>query len=71
MTALSPRHLEIVTYVGRDGMSYEQVADALAISPHTVRHHVREICRRTSAERPPREQLVQLYWCEVAIAVDG
>lgn len=65
---LSPRQREIVTLVGRDGLSYLGVARTLGISVHTVRTHVRAVVERANpaAKRKPREVLVKLYYAEVA-----
>lgn len=58
---LSPRQAEIVTLVGRDGLSYAEVADSLGISHHTVRSHVRRLSDQGCFDRSPREALVDLY----------
>ena len=73
MTRLSPRQLEIVTFVGRDGLSYLQVARKLGISPHTVRAHVRRLGDQHAFDRVPREALVSMYYRLVLSgdAVDG
>jgi DNA-binding NarL/FixJ family response regulator len=42
---LTPRQLEVLECLA-DGMSRAQIADHLALSPHTVRTHVQEVLRK-------------------------
>ena len=42
LTPLSPREQEVLTYVA-DGLSNQQIADVMVISPITVRNHVSNI----------------------------
>ena len=63
---LSPRQLEIVTLVGRDGDQWETVARKLGISIATVRSHVERILQRYPSTKSPRETISELYWRVVA-----
>jgi len=42
---LTPRELEVLLLIA-DGKSNQEIADALVISPNTVRHHVHHILRK-------------------------
>jgi len=66
LTALSPRHRQIVELVGRDGLTYKQVAVRLKISSHTVVEHVRVIVDRAQMGGRPRAILNRIYYTEVA-----
>ncbi len=60
---LSPRQVEIVTMVGRDGKTWEEVRAELGISKSTVRMHVTRIRSKCNvAHRPPREGLTEVYY---------
>ncbi len=58
---LSPRQLEIVVLVGRDGLSYKAVARRLGIGYGTVKVHVARISERLGSTRRPREAIVEFY----------
>ena len=58
---LSPRQLEIVVLVGRDGFSYKAVARKLGIGYGTVKAHVAVISAKIGASRRPREAIVEYY----------
>ena len=63
---LSPRELEIVTLVGRDGDQWQTVATKLGISLNTVRSHVSRILLRNPSTKSPRDAISELYWRMVA-----
>lgn len=65
MTALSPRELQLVEMVGRDGKSWPKVKVETGLSMGTIRSYVARIMNKTKLERPPREALTELYWREV------
>ncbi len=65
MTALSPRHRQIVELVGRDGKSYPEIGRRLHISKHTVKTHVRLIVKRIGFDLPPRGAMTRYYWTEM------
>jgi len=54
-TALSERELEVLRLVA-EGMSNEEIADRLALSPHTVHRHVANV--RTKLRLPSRAAAV-------------
>ena len=58
---LSPRQLEIVVLVGRDGYSYKAIARILGIGYGTVKAHVAVISAKIGATRRPREAIVEYY----------
>ena len=58
---LSPRQLEIVVLVGRDGFSYKAVARKLGIGYGTVKVHVNRIRNKLGSTRRPREAIVEFY----------
>lgn len=61
--SFSPRQVEIITLIGRDGLTYEQVGEQLEISKHTVRAHVQRLVDRGRFdERNPRDTLIRLYY---------
>ena len=59
---LSPRELEVLTLIGRDGMSYAEIAGQLGISESTVKSYVGRILGRYPSEKRPREALAEIYW---------
>ena len=63
---LSPRQLEIVVLVGRDGCQWETVARTLGIAIATVRSHTDKILLRYPSTKSPREALAELYWRVIA-----
>ena len=67
---LSPRQLEIVVLVGRDGYSYKAIASKLGIGYGTVKAHVAVISAKIGATRRPREAIVQ-YYCTTDISDNG
>jgi len=68
ITTLTPRELSVVRLLG-SGFSYEQVAEELGISPHTVVTHIKNLYRKldvhTAAVAVMRA--VQLRLLEVAV----
>lgn len=66
MTRLSPRELEVVVLVGRDGKQWETVATRMGLSLGTVRSYVARIMLKAGSTRAPREALTEIYWREVA-----
>jgi DNA-binding NarL/FixJ family response regulator len=46
--ALTPRETEVLSHVA-DGLSHQEIGNRLAISPETVRTHVRKACERLNA----------------------
>ena len=62
VVTLSPRQLEIVTLIGRDGDQWQTVAAKLGISPNTVRSHVDKILLRNPSTKSPRDAISELYW---------
>lgn len=56
---LSPREREIIAAVVR-GDTTKQIAQRLAISPHTVKHHLDRACAKTGA-RGRRELIARLF----------
>ena len=68
---LSPREREVVVKVGRDGKSYQEVADDLGISLGTVRTYVGRIMNRYPRPGRPREALVALYYTVHSSADSG
>jgi len=63
---LSPRELEIVEKVGRDGLSWPEVDEDLNITKSTRQTHVQRIMAKFGSSRPPREALVQIYFQHVS-----
>lgn len=63
---LSPRQIEIVTLVGRDGCQWSTVAIKLGISVKTVETYVGRILQRFPSGKGPRDAMNELYWREVA-----
>ena len=59
---LSPRELEVLTLVGRDGMSYMEAANELSIAYETVRTYVARILERYPSKKRPRAALSELYF---------
>lgn len=68
---LSPRELEIVTLIGRDGDQWQAVATKLGISLNTVRSHVDRILRRNPSTKSPRDAVSELYWRMVGTGDTG
>ena len=66
---LSPRQLEIVVLVGRDGCQWQTVARKLGIKITTLRSHTERILVRYPSTKSPREALSELYWR--VVATDG
>lgn len=64
---LTPRMRDIIVLVGRDGMTYGEVAAALGISEHTVVEHIRRIMERTETTGKRRDTLVALYHEEIEV----
>ena len=67
---LSPRQLEIVVLVGRDGFSYKAIARKLGIGYGTVKAHVAVISAKIGATRRPREAIVE-YYCTADMNDNG
>jgi DNA-binding NarL/FixJ family response regulator len=44
-TPLTPRETEVLQLIAK-GLSYQRIADALAMSPHTVTTHIKQIYRK-------------------------
>lgn len=65
MTHLSPRQREIVELVGRDGLTYREVGEALGITRKTVEAHISVIVRKADLRMRQREVLCHL-WSERA-----
>ncbi len=63
---LSPRQLEIVVLVGRDGDSTEKIAYKLGIHVRTVETHMARIMERYPSSKRPRAALTELYYTVVA-----
>jgi len=63
---LTPRELEVVELIARDGLQYQTVARTLGISVWTVRAHVRRVADRMRSPLPQREAVIALYYSEVA-----
>lgn len=61
MTDLSPRELEIVVLVGRDGQHWKTVARTMGVSLSTVRVYAERVLAKTGCPRSPREAMVELY----------
>ncbi len=59
---LSPREREVLTLVGRDGVSYGEIAETLGISVSTIKSYVSRILARYPSQKLPREALAELYW---------
>ena len=68
---LTGRKLEIVELVGRDGLSWAEVADRLGLSIKTVECYVERIKGRTGIDRKPREAMVVAYHLHVRDGPDG
>lgn len=64
--ALSDAELRVLTLVA-EGSSTEEIADALSLSPHTVRTHLRNVMRKLEAST--RAHAVAIAIREAAIAV--
>ena len=62
---LSPRELEVLTLVGRDGQSYKAISNSLGISMSTVRSYVARILTRYPSEKRPRSALTEIYYTVV------
>lgn len=65
---LSPRHIDIIVAVARDGLSYPAAAEQLGIAPATVRHHIKiitERARQAGVLAPPRDVLIHLFYNEI------
>ena len=63
---LSPRQLEIVTLIGRDGVSSKLVASELGITKSTLESHMARIQAKYPSDKSPREAIAELYWRVVA-----
>ena len=59
---LSPRQLEIVTLIGRDGDPSKTVARKLGITMSTLTSHMTRIIMKYPSRKSPREAIVELYW---------
>ncbi len=66
---LSPRQIEIVTLIGRDGVSSKMVASELGITKSTLESHMARIQVKYPSDRSPREAIVELYWRVVSTHV--
>lgn len=66
---LSPREREVLALIGR-GMSNEQIARELFISPHTVKNHVSSIYRKLGVEDRAQAVLVALRLGLVSLGED-
>ena len=64
---LSPRELQIVTLVGRDGDQWQTVARKLGISLNTVRSHISRILLRNPSTKAPRDAIAEMYWRTVVM----
>lgn len=58
---LSPRHQEIVTLIGAEGLSYKAIAKRLGIAVKTVKTHVYVITAKLDSTRRPREAILEYY----------
>ena len=65
---LTPRELSVVRLL-RSGCSYEQVADRLGISPHTVVTHIKNAYRKLGVHTAAAAVMraVQLGLLEIAV----
>ncbi len=61
---LSPREREVMVLVGRDGLSYRDVAERMGLHEGTVRTYVNRIMRKSGMSRRAREAMVVLYMRE-------
>lgn len=60
---LSPRQLEIVVAVGRDGLTWEEAARHIGISMGTLQSHVSRIqTKMGDRRRPPRDLMILAYF---------
>lgn len=59
---LSPRMLEVIVLVGRDGLKYQDVADRLDISVATVKQYASMARQRLDSDDSPRHTFVRFYW---------
>jgi DNA-directed RNA polymerase specialized sigma24 family protein len=50
---LTMRKWEIVAHLYHDGLTYEEIATRLGISPRTVTKHIEQIALRYPGEQPP------------------
>jgi DNA-binding CsgD family transcriptional regulator len=68
ITTLTPRELSVVRLLG-SGFSYEQVAEELGISPHTVVTHIKNLYRKLEVHTAAAAVMraVQLRLLEVAV----
>ncbi|KKM65045.1 hypothetical protein LCGC14_1495310 [marine sediment metagenome] len=62
---LSPRQLEVLTLVGKDGESYKATAQLLGISLSTVRTYVARIVEQYPYDKTPRMALTEIYFRHV------
>ena len=63
---LSPRQLEIVTLIGRDGDPSTTVASKLGITMSTLTSHMARIQMKYPSGKSPREAIAEIYWRVVA-----
>ncbi len=66
VVTLSPRQLEIVTLIGRDGDPSMTVAGKLGIAMSTLESHIARIQAKYPSDKSPREAIAELYWRVVA-----
>ncbi len=67
---LSPRMIQIVVLIGRDQLTYDQVAADLRIKTHTVIAYAEQIRNRLGSRRSPRKAISEFYW-ENRVAIDA
>ncbi len=59
---LTPRETDVLCLIGK-GMTNDEIASELFISPHTVKNHVTNIYRKTGMDdRTQLAILVQRHW---------
>ena len=61
----SPRQSEIITLVGRDGLTYDEITSELGISRGTLQVQIARIMRKTRSIKTPRKAMVEAYWRHV------
>lgn len=62
---LSPRQLEIVTLIGRDGNPSKTVASKLGITMSTLDSHMARIQIKYPSKKSPRDAIAEIYWSMV------
>lgn len=59
---LTPRQVQVVVLIGRDQLTYSEIAARLRIRPDTVREYADAIRVRIGSNRGPWKACAEHYW---------